>query len=134
MQRYIRRKTRLSFSDKVDFTQTPPNGKTRPPPKPHKSEPQPQKTCADQMPKIGGRYALIINVSVSQSFAALCASCRKNLAAVTRFHSLSEAVLHLALSFFRLICAYHNSSSVSAAALPAFIFLFLIMRRINFCL
>lgn len=43
--------------------------------------------------------------------SALCASAGENLSAVSGRHSFSEAVLHLSLTLFRLICSFHFNQS-----------------------
>lgn len=55
----------------------------------------------------------IIHSLVGKSCSSLSASSGKHLSAVVGGHSLSEAVLHLSLTLFRLICSFHFSVVLS---------------------
>ena len=46
--------------------------------------------------------------SVSEHLSALCSAAGENLASVTVRHSLTEAVLHLALTLFGLVSSFHR--------------------------
>ena len=56
-------------------------------------------------------FSGIIHSLVRKSCSSLGASSGKYLSAVMGGHSLSEAVLHLSLTLFRLICSFHFQSS-----------------------
>lgn len=47
---------------------------------------------------------------IGKSCSTLSASSLKNLSAIGSTHSFSEAMLHLTLSFLRLVCSKHSTA------------------------
>lgn len=45
-----------------------------------------------------------------QNFSMFSSFVSKNSAAISGSHSFSETVFHFSLSFFRLICSFHDNS------------------------
>ena len=50
----------------------------------------------------------INSILVCETSSALCASSLENFSAVSGSHSLSKAMLHLSLTFLRLVCSEHS--------------------------
>ena len=55
-----------------------------------------------------GIVAILGNQLVGQSLSALCASSLEYVSAISSLHSLSEAVLLLSLTLFRLVSSEHR--------------------------
>ena len=55
-----------------------------------------------------GTVALLGKQLVGQSLSALCASSLEYVSAISSLHSLSEAVLLLSLTLFRLVSSKHR--------------------------
>ena len=54
------------------------------------------------------------NELIRESCSAFCASSLQNLAAVCSFHSLSETMLFLSLTFFRLVSKHSLYTSLQS--------------------
>ena len=53
-------------------------------------------------------YRRYNSILVRETSSALCASSLENFSAVSSSHSLSKAMLHLSLTFLRLVCSEHS--------------------------
>ena len=49
---------------------------------------------------------------VAELLSALCSAASKYLAAVSVRHSLAEAMFHLAMTLFGLVCSFHGKTSI----------------------
>ena len=68
-------------------------------------------------------YRRYNSILVCETSSALCASSLENFSAVSGSHSLSKAMLHLSLTFLRLVCSEHS------IAPP-----YTVWKRVNFCI
>ena len=50
--------------------------------------------------------------SVAEYLSALCSAASKNFAAVSVRHSFTEAMFHLAMTLFGLVCSFHGKTSI----------------------
>ena len=73
----------------------------------------PTKTVSDLLSRLQNKKshagnAVVASFLVGQTSAALSSSASHNLAAVGSSHSLTETVLHLAMTLLGLICTEHS--------------------------
>jgi len=65
---------------------------------------------------------------MGKSGSAGRASAGQHFSAASGAHSFSKAVLLAALSFFRLVCSYHDENSILFSRSPAFLTILLLAR------
>ena len=58
------------------------------------------------------RISTPYNRSVAEYLSAFCSAASKNFAAVSVRHSFAEAMFHLAMTLFGLVCSFHGKTSI----------------------
>ncbi len=82
-----------------------------------------RKTAKRRSRELCPSYRRYNSILVRETSSALCASSLENFSAVSSSHSLSKAMLHLSLTFLRLVCSEHS------IAPP-----YTVWKRVKFCI